>query len=82
MTRRSAEGDEGTARCMECEIGDAFERKGAGRNGAGGFARKGAMQSSEVRGGGRRRFALSNGNGVGASSLWQFPATLLVDHKG
>jgi hypothetical protein len=32
---------------MECEIGDAFERKGAGRNGAGGFARNGAMQSSE-----------------------------------
>jgi hypothetical protein len=32
---------------MECEIGDAFRRKGAGRNGAGGFARNGAMQSSE-----------------------------------
>ena len=47
MTNRSAEGDEGTARCMECEIGDAFRRKGAGRNGAGGFARNGAMQSSE-----------------------------------
>jgi hypothetical protein len=47
VTRRSAEGDEGTARCMECEIGDAFERKGARRNGAGGFARNGAMQSSE-----------------------------------
>ena len=35
VTRRSAEGDKGTARCMECEIGDAFRRKGAGRNGAG-----------------------------------------------
>ena len=55
--------------------------KAQGETGRGGFARKGAMQSSEVRGGARRQFALSNGNGVGAPSWWQFPATLLVDHK-
>ena len=54
--------------------------KAQGETGRGGFARKGAMQSSEVRGGARRQFALSNANGVGASSLWQFPAILFVDH--
>ena len=57
--------------------------KAQGETGRGGFARKGAMQSSEVRGGARRQFARSNVNGVGASSLWgQFPATLFVYHKG
>ena len=82
MTRRSAEGDEGTARCMECEIGDAFERKGAGRNGAGWIRTQGRDAVKRVGGVGRRRFARSNANGVGASSLWQFPAMLFVDHKG
>ena len=33
---------------MECLVVDALRRKGAGRNGAARFARKGAMQSSEV----------------------------------
>ena len=83
MTRRSAEGDKGTARCMECEIGDAFRRKGAGRNGAGWIRAQWRDAVKRVGGGARRQFARSNANGVGASSLWgQFPATLLVDHKG
>ena len=65
---------------MECEIGDAFERKGAGRNGAGWIRTQGRDAVKRVGGVGRRRFARSNANGVGASSLWQFPAILFVDH--